>query len=96
MKIKEVFNKILWDPREREKIEEYEVTFIHRGALQDRKTIPVTMIKEVKSSMFIYINENGEETYIPFHRILEIRNRSTGEILWSKRVREDNESIYEN
>jgi len=95
MKIKEIFNKILWDPREKERKNDYEIVFIHRGAYQDRKTIPVTMIKEVKSSMFIYVNEIGEETYIPFHRILEIRNRKTGEILWSKRTRESNEPIYE-
>ncbi len=95
MKIKEIFNKILWDPREKERRNDYEIVFIHRGAYQDQKTIPVTMIKEVKSSMFIYVNNVGEETYIPFHRILEIRNRRTGEILWSKRMRESNEPIYE-
>jgi len=95
MKIKEIFNKILWDPREKERKGDYEVTFIHRGAYKDQEIIPLTMIKEVKSSMFIYTNEYGEETYIPFHRIIEIRNRKTGEVLWSKRMRESNEPVYE-
>ncbi len=94
MKIKEIFNKILWDPDEKKNIGDYEITFIHRGAYQDQKTISMMMIKEVKSSAFIYINEIGEETYIPFHRILEIKNKKTGEILWSKRKSGEHESIY--
>jgi len=28
------------------------------------------------------------KTYIPFHRILEIRNKKTGEILYKKRTRD--------
>lgn len=94
MMIKEIFNKILWDPREKKNIEDYEITFIHRGAYQNRKTISMTMIKEVKSSAFIYLSEMGEETYIPFHRILEIKNKKTGEIVWSKRKSGEHESIY--
>jgi uncharacterized protein (UPF0248 family) len=78
---REIFNKIFWDKRE--KPENYFVTFIHRGAPQDRKTIPCTSIVKVERSWFIYSVE-GEETLIPFHRILEIKNIKTGKVLWRK------------
>lgn len=94
MMIKEIFSKILWAPNEKKNIEDIEITFVHRGAYQDKKTVSMKMVTEVKSSAFIYINEMGEETYIPFHRILEIKNKKTGEILWSKRKSEEHESIY--
>lgn len=79
-------NKLLWDSREN--IADYELTFIHRGAPGDVKTIPCSLIKEVKTSWFIYKSEEEEEVVIPFHRILEIRNTTTGQAIWRKKALE--------
>jgi len=83
---RDALNKILWDRRL--KVEDYEVTFIHRGAERDEKTIPCSSIVKVGSSWFLYIaGEGGVETFIPFHRILTIRNVCSGDILWVKKSR---------
>jgi hypothetical protein len=79
--IRDVLNKILWDKNECS--HDYVVTFIHRGAINDRKTIPFNSIVNVFSSYFVYRREK-EEVYIPFHRILEIKNEITGEVMWRK------------
>ena len=79
--LKNIFNKVLWDKKERK--EDYEVIFIHRGAPEDRKTISFGSIKKASKSTFIYDYEGGETT-IPFHRIVIIRNVYTGDIIWKK------------
>lgn len=82
MRIRDVLNKILWtDPSN---TADYEVTFVHRGAAMDRRTIPLNSIVMVKPSWFTYIGEGEEEVQIPFHRIIEIRNIKTGRVLWRK------------
>ncbi|MFH1327395.1 MAG: RNA repair domain-containing protein [Candidatus Bathyarchaeota archaeon] len=81
MRQKEIFGKIFWDKRER--VEDYTVTFIHRGAPGDQKTILCTSFVNVAKSWFTYRSDE-EETLIPFHRILEIKNLKTGKVLWRK------------
>ena len=82
MRIRDLLNRLRWHPEE--DIQDYEITFIHRGAFQDKKTIPTEEIGEILSSYFTY-KERKEIVVIPFHRILEIRNKKTGEIAWKKR-----------
>lgn len=82
MRIRDLLNRLRWHPEE--DIKDYEITFIHRGAFQDKKTIPAKEIVDILSSYFTY-KEHKEIVVIPFHRILEIRNRKTGEISWRKR-----------
>lgn len=83
MKIREVLNKLLWDSRLKK--EDFEVVFTHRGAYQDRRVIPFKTIKRVDRFGFIYLDERGKETIIPFHRVLEVRNMKTGEPIWRKK-----------
>ncbi len=83
MWIRDVLNKILWDPREDP--ENYEVVILHRGAYRARKIISASLIKRVDAQFLIYTDEKGEEVYIPLHRVLEVRRRDTGEVKWSKR-----------
>ena len=79
--IRDVLNKILWDKNEGS--HDYVVTFIHRGAIDDRRTIPFNSIVNIFSSHFVY-RRGEEEVYIPFHRILEIKNVRTGRVTWKK------------
>jgi uncharacterized protein (UPF0248 family) len=81
--LRDVLNKILWDKRE--KPEDYEITFIHRGVHMDRKRLKYDLITGVKSSYFTY-EEGGEEVLIPLHRIIEVRNSKTERVIWSKRL----------
>ncbi|MGQ9543740.1 MAG: RNA repair domain-containing protein [Candidatus Bathyarchaeia archaeon] len=80
--LKNIFNKILWDKSLDSR--DYAVTFTHRGAPSDEKTIPTTSIRHVGKSWFIYDDE-GVEVYIPMHRVKRVVNLKTGEVLWMKR-----------
>jgi uncharacterized protein (UPF0248 family) len=82
-KVRDFLNKILWDKRERP--EDYEITFIYRGAHMNRRTIPCKSITGVKRSWFIYRNEVGEDVVIPFHRVTEIRNVKNNEVAYKSR-----------
>lgn len=82
MTVREILNKMFWNSRQRR--EDYEIIFIHRGAYTNQRIIPCKLIKQVQTSWFTYTDERGDETIIPFHRILEIRNVKTGEPIWRK------------
>ncbi len=81
MTLREVLNKIFWNKNE--KLENYEVTFIHRGAYMNRKQTSCDKITKVASSYFTYENN---EVVIPFHRVIEVRNSLNGFVVWRKRL----------
>ncbi len=74
-----VLGKLLWMGG----LERAEVMILHRGARGDRKTIPGDRITEVKKGFFIYVNQGGEETVIPYHRVQEVRLK--GKTLWERK-----------
>jgi len=60
-----------------------DVVIVHRGGPGDRKTIPGREITEVSKGRFVYVNILGEETSIPFHRVLEVR--LDGKQIWKRK-----------
>ncbi|AIJ05162.1 hypothetical protein JH146_0312 [Methanocaldococcus bathoardescens] len=74
--LKEILNKIFWHPDYKK--EDFEVIILHRGAEENKKIISLDDV-ELKGNYLVYF-----DTYIPLHRILEIRNKKTGEILYKK------------
>lgn len=64
---------------------DYVITYIHRGAPSDEKTIPAEMVKQVGKSWFTY-EEQGQVVIIPMHRVTMLMNMKTGEVLWRKRM----------
>ena len=81
-KIREILNKIKWDPQLNEK--NYYITFIHRGFPDDKKTIESRVIKTISSSFFSYF-EGEDISYIPFHRILLIKEKESNQIIYKKK-----------
>ncbi|MFX0133780.1 MAG: DUF504 domain-containing protein [Candidatus Hodarchaeota archaeon] len=81
-KIRTLLNKIKWDPELKEN--EYLVTFIHRGIPSNRKIIESKQIRNVSQSFFSY-EDNGNITHIPFHRIIEIKDKGTNKIIYLKK-----------
>ncbi|RLE47978.1 MAG: DUF504 domain-containing protein [Candidatus Methanomethylicota archaeon] len=81
MKIRDVLNKLRWKPGEG--LDKYEIVIVHRGALGDVKHIDGASIKDVAKGAFTYV-EDGEEKIIPFHRVIEIRLKATGEVIWKR------------
>jgi uncharacterized protein (UPF0248 family) len=82
--LRNILNRIFWDKRQNP--EDYVLSFIHRGALGDVKTISLKKICEIGGSWFTYQDDSGRKTTIPFHRIMLLKNVQTGNVLWRKRV----------
>ncbi len=70
---------------------DYVITYIHRGAPSDEKTIPAAMVKQVGKSWFTY-EEQGQDIIIPMHRVTMLMNMKTGEVLWRKRMYQKRDS----
>lgn len=83
--LRNIFNKIAWDKRER--AENYLVYFTHRGVPGDTRKINASLITKVGASWFTYTSEESEETLIPFHRVRRIVNIQTGKAIWISRAR---------
>lgn len=82
--LRNLLNRLRWD--ENENPEDYEITYRHRGAPGDVKRINASKIRTLGKSYFtIQEGSEGEESVIPFHRILEVRNTVDESILWVKR-----------
>lgn len=83
MTLRDVLNRIRWNPEERGRT--YEITYIHRGAPENKRTISFSSIEEIHSSWFTYTDNDGGEVTIPFHRVLLVQDTESGRILWKKR-----------
>ncbi len=81
-KIRSLLNKIKWDPQLKRK--DFLLTFIHRGIPRNRKTIESKQLIDITQNFFSY-KDNGTITHIPFHRIIEIKNKKTNEIIYLKK-----------
>ncbi|AEH07224.1 RNA repair domain-containing protein [Methanothermococcus okinawensis] len=88
--LKELINKIIWHPSYDPK--DYEIVYLHRVSNSEKKEYEgqsvlnktITMDKISIEDSFIVYKVNNQIRHIPFHRILEIRNKNTGEILYKK------------
>ncbi len=76
MKLKDIINKIFWHPDYNK--EDYEIIILHRGGKDNKKSINLEDIK-LEGNFIIYY-----DSYIPLHRVLAIRNKKTGELIYSK------------
>lgn len=75
---KEVLNRYRWDP-DREFAGLF-ITYRHRGAPDDEKTMPIEDVKDLGTSFIITI----EDTRIPYHRVLRIAD-GEGDDVWIRR-----------
>ena len=77
--IKEEINKIKWDKRENP--EDYSVFYLDR-VLNRLIEISYKNIKRLDGEFFV-INKNEEDTFIPLHRIREVRKK--GKLVWERK-----------
>ncbi len=79
-----VLNRLLWDSRVNRG--DYEIVYESRGAPGGVERVSASFLLKVFSRGFEYEARGGRK-YIPFHRIVEIRNVKTGEVLYRSRRR---------
>jgi len=96
MKTRAVLNRIKWDAKLKKQRGDFTITFIHRGAPNDEKTINYEQIIQVLASWFIYKDETGEEIQIPFHRILNIKNTKRNTFLYLKSHHPEEDEFFKN
>lgn len=87
MTLREVLNRIKWDPQSGSSV--YQITYIHRGDVGDKRTILFSDIREIHASWFLYESSYSGEITIPFHRVIEVRNQKSGEVIWKKREKQN-------
>ena len=75
---KRFLDELMWHPQK--SLDDVEITYIHRGAPGDRRSVNAKDTEFEKS--FIVIN-NHRKTRIPYHRVTKIKKGS--EVLWKKR-----------
>ncbi|HMF32516.1 MAG TPA: RNA repair domain-containing protein [Candidatus Lokiarchaeia archaeon] len=95
MKTRAVLNRLIWDPKLKTEQNDYVITFIHRGAPGDEKTILFKQITKVLAAYFIYRDESGEDIQIPFHRILTIKNVKRNTCLYVKANHPEEDEFYQ-
>jgi uncharacterized protein (UPF0248 family) len=76
--IRDLLNAIRWDKRHDPY--SYSILFIHRTDEGNIKEIPYSSITEISGGFFTY-SYMGDEAIIPFHRVIQIKNIKTGDIL---------------
>jgi uncharacterized protein (UPF0248 family) len=57
------------------KPKDFIIVIEHRGAPEDKKEIDGSRVTKVQKDGFYYMNKFGEETFIPAHRMLEIKRK---------------------
>ncbi len=67
--VRRLLNELMWHPDKT--LEDVQVTYIHRGAPDDRLTVDAAEIKRLERSHFI-LERGGLETWIPYHRIISV------------------------
>lgn len=76
--IKDLLNKIKWD----ENLDEKDfVVYYLDNVTKKLEPIRFVDIKKIEGS-FIVIEKDNEETFIPMHRIHEVRKK--GEVVWKR------------
>ncbi len=82
--LREILNRIKWD--DSLSPEEFQITYTHRGVKGDQLTINFTEVSEIRSS-WIIVSDDNDDTAIPLHRIVRVKNFVTGVTLYEKRGR---------
>lgn len=74
--------RMLMDPNLR--AGDYTISYTSRGSERNRDEVRGSDLVKVYLRGF-EVSHNGKITYIPFHRVLEVKNEVTGEILYNRR-----------
>jgi uncharacterized protein (UPF0248 family) len=79
--IKDVLNKLKWT----DQLSNHVLVYVSRGSPNNEETIDLSRIITIGRDGFTFINNDGRETYIPYHRVVEIRNKD-GTVIFHRNV----------
>ncbi len=79
--IRDVLNKLKWTNQ----INNYVVVYVSRGSPNNEEVIELSRVITISRDGFTYMGDRGRETYIPYHRVIEIRHRD-GTVIFHRDV----------
>ncbi|BDR93523.1 DUF504 domain-containing protein [Vulcanisaeta souniana] len=79
--IRDVLNKLKWTNQ----INNYIVVYVSRGSPNNEEVVELSRVIMISKDGFTYISNRGRETYIPYHRVIEIRHRD-GTVIFHRNV----------
>ncbi|WP_238375162.1 DUF504 domain-containing protein [Vulcanisaeta thermophila] len=79
--IREVLNKLKWTNQ----LGNYVVVYISRGSPNNEEVLDLSRVVNIGRDGFTFIGSGGRETYIPYHRVVEIR-RKDGTVVFRRNV----------
>ncbi|MEM3677274.1 MAG: RNA repair domain-containing protein [Candidatus Bathyarchaeia archaeon] len=77
--LRALMNRLKWTE---EDLSRFTIRYIHRGAPGDTREVDLSMVAKIGKGWFEIRGEEGSP--IPFHRVLEVADSSTGMILWRR------------
>ena len=91
MNVQKFLHQLKWDPFFSDIKDQILIDYIHRGAVEDKKTVKFTQITEIRGNFLIVENEGDqnltdEPLFLPVHRILCIYNPVTHQIFYTKKT----------
>ena len=89
MILRNFLNRLLWDDQLKKERANFALTYIHRGAPDDEKTINCLEIKSVLATGFeVYSDEFNRVVKIPYHRIKYLVNLKEEKVIYRKVMQE--------
>ncbi len=82
--LRNLLSRLRWDPGVR--AGDYVITFVSRGAPGGVEVVRGSSIERVYLRGF-EVREGSRLRYIPFHRVLEVKNEVTGEVVYKRGAR---------
>jgi uncharacterized protein (UPF0248 family) len=73
---KNILNLMLWHPEQ--DISQCQVTYLHRGAPENLRTIQGSQVEKLEKGFLIL----EEDVHIPYHRIIKIECHN--KVIWKK------------
>jgi uncharacterized protein (UPF0248 family) len=90
MILRNFLNRLFWDELLQKERANFALTYIHRGAPEDEKTINCIEIKSVLATGFeVFSDEFNRVVKIPYHRIKYIVNLREEKVIYRKASKEN-------
>ncbi len=79
--MRDFLSRLRWDRRLRGR--RYIIRYVSRGTPRGYEEVPSDRLVDVTRDGFTYL-WHGEEKWIPYHRVIEIKEEATGKVVFSK------------
>ncbi len=79
--IRDILNKLKWTNQ----LDNYVLIYVSRGSPNNEEVLELSRITVISRDGFMFVSRDGKETYIPYHRVVEIR-RKDGTVIFHRDV----------